>query len=183
VTQYLEPGSYVWVCPIEDETGHPHFAKGQFKPFVVRATDGVVADRGAAPEADVVIRLTDYSFELDAPLRAGRHTVRVENTGADLREYGHDLVVFKLAPGKTLADMQRSLNPERARRPEERDDEAPSLESLGSLVGGVAAMATGMEVFFDVELTPGEYVLVCMATAPDGRSHIEHGMIQQVTVR
>jgi hypothetical protein len=24
--------------------------------------------------------------------------------------------------------------------------------------------------------------MVCMATAPDGRSHIEHGMIRQVTV-
>lgn len=183
VTQYLEPGSYVWVCPIEDDNGHPHFAKGEFKPFVVRATDEVVTDRAAAPEADVVIRLTDYSYELGAPLRAGRHTVRVENAGADPREYGHDLVVFKLAPGKTLDDVQRSLNPEGARRPERQDDEAPSLESLGALVGGIATIASGMEVFFDLELTSGEYVLVCMATAPDGRSHIEHGMIQQLSVR
>lgn len=183
VTQYLEPGSYVWVCPVEDDSGHPHFAKGEFKPFLVQATDGVVADRAAAPEADVVIRLTDYSFELGAPLRAGRHTVRVENAGADPREYGHDLVVFKLAQGKTLEDVQRSLNPERARRPEQRDDEPPSLESLGTVVGGIAAIASGMEVFTQVELTPGEYVLICMATAPDGRSHLEHGMIKQVTVQ
>jgi hypothetical protein len=109
--------------------------------------------------------------------------VRVENAGADPREYGHDLVVWKLAPGKTVEDVQRALNPERARRPEERDDVAPSLESLGTPVGGIAAIASGMEVFFEVELTPGEYALVCMATSPDGRSHIEHGMIQQVTVR
>jgi hypothetical protein len=39
-----------------------------------------------------------------------------------------------------------------------------------------------MESFFEAEFTPGEYVLVCMATAPDGRSHMEHGMIQQVRV-
>ena len=183
VTQYLEPGSYVWVCPIEDDTGHPHFAKGEFKPFVVRATDAVVADRAAAPEADVVIRLTDYSFQLDAPVKAGRHTVRVENAGADPRVYGHDLVVFKLAPGKTLEDMRRSLNPERARRAEQRDAEEPSLESLGIPVGGIAAIAPGMEAFFDVMLTAGEYALVCMATAPDGQSHIEHGMIQQLSVQ
>lgn len=183
VTQHLEPGNYVWVCPIEDDSGHPHFAKGEFKPFVVHAGEGVVADRAAAPEADVVIRLTDYSFEVGAPLRAGRHTVRVENAGADPSVYGHDLVVFKLAPGKTLGDVQRSLNPERARRPDQRDAEPPSLESLGTPVGGIAAIAPGMEVFFDVELTSGEYVLVCMATAPDGRSHLEHGMIQQQSVR
>lgn len=183
VTQYLDPGSYVWVCPVEDDSGQPHFAKGEFQPFLVQATDGVVADRAAAPEADVVIRLTDYSFELSEPLRAGRHTVRVENAGADPREYGHDLVVFKLAQGKTLEDVQRSLNPERARRPEQRDDEPPSLESLGTVVGGIAAIASGMEVFTHVELTPGEYVLICMATAPDGRSHLEHGMIKQMTVQ
>ena len=183
VTQYLEPGSYVWICPVEDDGGTPHFAKGEFKPFVVRATNAVVADRAAAPEADAVIRLTDYSFELDAPLRAGRHTIRVENAGVDPREYGHDLVVFKLTPGKTLEDVQRSLNPERARRTEQRDDEAPSLESLGTPVGGIAAIAPGMEVFFEVVLTAGEYALVCMATSPDGRSHIEHGMIQQLSVQ
>lgn len=182
VTQYLEPGSYVWICPVEDDGGNPHFAKGEVKPFVVRAKDAVAADRASAPEASVAIRLTDYSFELDAPLRAGRHTVRVKNAGADPRVYGHDLVVWKLAPGKTLEDVRRSLNPESARRPEQRDDQEP-LESLGTGAGGIAAIAPGMEVFFDVDLTPGEYVLVCMATAPDGRSHIEHGMIRQISVQ
>jgi hypothetical protein len=39
-----------------------------------------------------------------------------------------------------------------------------------------------MEAFFEAELTAGEYVLVCFTTAPDGRSHIEHGMIQQVRI-
>jgi hypothetical protein len=39
-----------------------------------------------------------------------------------------------------------------------------------------------MSVYFDANLTPGEYVVFCMVTAPDGRSHIEHGMIQQLTV-
>jgi len=40
-----------------------------------------------------------------------------------------------------------------------------------------------MQSFFEATFTPGEYVLVCMTTAPDGRSHIEHGMIRQVSVR
>ena len=37
VTQYLEPGSYVWICPVEDSNGNPHFGKGEYKPFVVYA--------------------------------------------------------------------------------------------------------------------------------------------------
>ena len=183
VTQYLEPGSYVWVCPVEDEAGHPHFAKDEFKPFVVRAAGGEAPDRAGGPQADAVIRLTDFSFELDAPLTAGRHTIRVVNAGADPNEYGHDLVVWKLAPGKTAEDVRQSLNPERARRPGQRDESAPSLETLGTVAGGIAAIAPGLEVFFETDLTPGEYALICMATSPDGLSHIEHGMIQQHTVR
>lgn len=35
---------------------------------------------------------------------------------------------------------------------------------------------------FEVELTPGEYLLVGFSTAPDGRAHMEHGMVQQVLV-
>ena len=176
VTQYLEPGDYVWICPVEDERGMPHFAKGEFRPFVVRGgTDG---DRPAAPAASVVIRLADYSFALEPQLGSGRHTIRVENTGVE----PHDLVMMKLAPGRTAEDVLNGLNPERARRPGQTG-EPPPVESLGSLAGGIAAIRQGMEVFFDGDFTPGEYVLFCMATAPDGRSHLEHGMIQQVTVR
>jgi len=178
VTQYLEPGSYVWICPVEDSAGHPHFAKGEFKPFVVGAADPLVANRGAAPEADVVIRLLDFSFALDSPLTAGRHTIRVENAGVE----PHDLVVMKLAPGKTVDDLRTWLNPERARRADQASDPAPSFESLGTLAGGIAAIAPKMQSFFEADFTPGEYVLICMTTAPDGRSHIEHGMIQHLTV-
>jgi len=100
VTQYLEPGSYVWICPVEDSAGTPHFSKGEFKPFVVRAASTRAADREAAPAAGTVIRLADFSFALDVPVRAGRQTIRVENAGIE----PHDLVVWKLAPGKTMED-------------------------------------------------------------------------------
>ena len=178
VTQYLEPGSYVWICPVEDDRGNPHFGKGEFKSFAIRASGGANADRGAAPEASVVIRLKDFSFDFDAPA-SGRHTVRVENAGVE----PHDLVLMKLAPAKTADDIVTWMNPERARRPDQAGEPAPSLESLGTGAGGIAAIAPGMEVFFDADFTPGEYVLICMATAPDGRSHIEHGMVRQISVR
>ena len=178
VTQYLEPGSYVWICPVEDNGGTPHFSKGEFKLFVVRAADGVVADRAAGPEASMVVRLMDYSFALDSFVPAGRHTIRVENAGVE----PHDLVMMKLAPGKTVADIVTGLNPERARRADQAAQPPPPLESLGTGAGGIAAIAPGMESFFEANLSPGEYVLVCMATAPDGRSHIEHGMTRQFRV-
>ena len=179
VTQYLEPGSYVWICPVEDNAGTPHFFKGEVKPFVVRAAEGVVADRAAGrPEADVVVRLMDFSFALDS-VPAGRHTVRVENAGVE----PHDLVMMRLAPGTTVADLMNMLNPERARRADQARQPPPPPESLPTGVGGIAAIAPGMESFFEANLSPGEYVLVCMATAPDGRSHIEHGMVKQIRIQ
>jgi len=179
VTQFLEPGSYVWICPVEDSAGHPHFSKGEFTTFVVRTSSTGTAPV-APPTATMSIRLMDYSFAFDAPPAAGHHTIRVQNTGGQ----GHDLVMLKLAPGKTLEDVRLSLNPERARRADQRDQPVAPLESLVSLgAGGIAAIRPGMEVFFTTTLTAGEYVLVCMATAPDGRSHIEHGMIQQIRIQ
>jgi hypothetical protein len=176
VTQYLEPGSYVWICPIEDSTGAPHFGKGEVKAFVVHGA--VPAARPAAPEASTVVRLMDFSFDVDSTLRAGRHTIRVENAGVE----PHDLVLMKLAPGRTLEDVQTVMNPERARRTDKPADPSLSFESLGMPAGGIAAIGQGMESFFEAEFSAGDYVLICMATAPDGRSHIEHGMIRRIKV-
>lgn len=179
VTQDLAPGSYVWICPVENEKGEPHFGVGEYRQFVVRATNAGIAVATAEPVPTATIRLVDHAFVPDSsPLKAGRHTIRVENGGGE----PHDMNMMKLAPGRSAEDLQRFLNPERARRPGEKDDPPPPLHELGSVVGGVAAMAPSMAAYFDAELTPGEYVLFCMVTAPDGRSHIEHGMIRQVRV-
>ncbi len=179
VTQYLEPGSYVWLCPVEDSSGTPHFSKGEFTTFVVRAASPDVAAQSAAPAASARIRLTDFSFMVEAPIKAGPHTISVENAGME----PHDLVMLKLAEGKTLEEVRLFLNPERARRPDEAAKPRPSFESLVSVAGGVAVIGPGMKVFFATDLPAGEYVLACMTTAPDGRSHIEHGMIQQIRVQ
>jgi hypothetical protein len=92
----------------------------------------------------------------------------------------HDLVLMRLAPGTTVEDVRTGLNPERPRRGEQAREPVPPPESLGTGAGGVASMRSGMEAFFETQLATGEYVLVCMTTALDGRSHIEHGMIRQV---
>ena len=177
VTQHLDPGSYVWICPVEDSSGTPHFAKGEVMPFVVRAAAPDVPGRASPPTAGAVIRLVDHAFTIQTPLSAGRHTIHVENAGTE----PHDIGLLKLAPGITIEDVRRWLNPERARRSDDAGDQPP-LENIGSGAGGIAAIAPGMSVYFEANLTPGEYVLFCMVTAPDGRSHIEHGMIQQLRI-
>ena len=125
------------------------------------------------------VRLLDFAFNLERPLTVGEQTIRVANAGVE----PHDLVLLRLAPGITAEAVVRAMNPERARRTDEAAEPPPSLASLASVAGGIAAIRSGMEVFFTTTLSRGEYVILCMATAPDGRSHIEHGMIQQVRVQ
>lgn len=103
---------------------------------------------------------------LSAPLTAGRHSIKVENAGAE----PHHVVLVKLAPGKTMNDLQVSI-----RNPEE-------VEPPVTAVAGVSALSPGAETYFEADLSPGDYALFCVIPGPDGREHIEHGMIQHVRI-
>ena len=165
-TLYLEPGTYVWSCLYNVPDGVPHaVGHNMSKPFVVRAS-GVVDS--AAPAADVVMQLADYSFTVTPALTPGRHTIRIENAGPEPHEVG----LIRLADGKTMQDFLAWLS-----------NPVTPPDSVGRVVGGTTSFAPGGQVFVDLDLAPGEYLLVCFVTAPDGRSHIEHGMIQQISVR
>lgn len=161
----LEPGSYAWYDPMYGEDKVPYvFGKGMARPFVVTASGGETSGQ-AAPEPTVTITMTEYAFRPSAPLTAGRHLIRVENLGRE----PHEASLIKLAPGKTLDDLQAWL----------RGFEGPPPASI---LGGVAALAANHQAYFEADLTPGDYVLLCFVTAPDGRPHAEHGMIQEIPV-
>jgi len=59
-------------------------------------------------------------------------------------------------------------------------DGPPPLEP----VGGTAGMGRGVSNDLILDLAPGEYGLFCFVPdAKDGRPHVAHGMVKQVTVR
>jgi hypothetical protein len=91
--------------------------------------------------------------------------IRVENVGVEPHEVG----LLKLAPGKTMLDFQAWMR-------------NPQGQPPVNLFGGVSSLVTNGEAYFEVELTPGDYLLVCFVTAPDGRPHTDHEMIQQVRI-
>jgi hypothetical protein len=164
-TQYLEAGSYALICLVNPPPDRiPHVMKGMAHPFVVRANGATAASR-IAPEAGVVIRMVDYGFNLSDPLTAGRHIIRVENTGAQ----PHEVSLVKLSPGKTMQDLEAWLKNLQGPPP-------------ASLVGGVSSLAANTEAYFEADLAPGDYVFFCLVTAPDGRPHTAHGMIQHIHI-
>jgi hypothetical protein len=162
-TMEMKPGTYLLVCFIPSADGVPHFIKGMTHTLMVTAPT-----RAAAPEpaADLVVKLVDFDFQLSQPLTAGRHTIRIENGGAQ----PHEVAFIRLEPGKTPADFTAW-------------GERPEGSAPGRLFGGVSAIMPGARAFVELDLPPGEYALICFVPEmADGKPHFVHGMMKQVTV-
>ena len=163
-TSVLEPGQYAWLCFIPSPDGVMHAAKGMVRPFEVTA-----APSGAAtslPETDVTIKLVDFDFQSSKPLTPGRHSIMDENAGPQ----AHELVLVKLAPGKTIQDFATWAESMKGPPPAEP-------------VGGVGVLENGMRATFTADLTAGDYGLICFVPdAKDGKMHLEHGMMKNIKV-
>jgi hypothetical protein len=81
------------------------------------------------------------------------------------------VVLARLAPGKTLADVLSWLK--------HREGPPP-----GEAYGGTVALQAGQVNFVTVEFPRGEYVLLCFVPdSSDGRPHVAHGMVRQISVQ
>lgn len=165
-TELLEPGNYVIVCFVPSPDGTPHVAKGMLRPLTVTPSTAHNASATAAPVPDVTVKLVDYGFEPSKPLTAGKHLIRIENDGLQ----DHELVLVRLAPGKTARDVAAWV---------EKMDGPPPGEPLG----GLASIHPGGYGFITADLTPGEYGLLCFVPdSKDGKPHVMHGMVRQFKV-
>jgi hypothetical protein len=160
--QPLEPGNYAVLCFVDLPDHVPHFTKGMLKGFVVApATNNAVA-----PTPTVTMTVADYSFTVDTALTAGRQLVKVVNNGPQT----HEVIVIKLDSAKTVDDFMKFMQTYKGDIPAEP-------------VGGIAAVRPGTTNYFEVNLSPGEYVLICLLPdSKDGKSHVSHGMLQKLTI-
>ncbi len=165
-TQMLEPGTDVIVCFVPSPDGVPHIAKGMLRPITVTPSTTHNASDVAAPVPDVTVKLVDYTFESSKPLTAGKPLIRIENDAAQ----DHELVLVRLAPGKSAGDVAAWLEKQAGPPP-------------GEPLGGLAAIHPGGFGFITVDLAPGEYGLLCFVPdAKDGKPHVAHGMVKQFKV-
>lgn len=161
----LAPGEYVMTCFIPSPDGVPHVFKGMIKPITVRSDAAGVAPR--AP--DVTVTFTDYAFTVSGEIAAGERTIMTTNDAAATEP--HELVLVRLAPGKTVADLDRWMH--------NMDSPPP-----GEFLGGVTGMDPGQSNVFTANFTPGEYALICpIPSDKDGQSHSTKGMVHQFSVR
>jgi uncharacterized cupredoxin-like copper-binding protein len=163
VVQSLEPGHYGFLCVIPGLDGVPHVMKGMEASLTVTPATSTVQE----PAPDAVMTLMDYGFQFSKPLTAGARIIRVENTA----EQPHEVVLVRLKPGKTAAEMA-------AWEMSGRKGDAP-----GEWVGGLVGLTKGQHSSFAVNLETGTYGLICFfPDAQDGKPHLMHGMVQDIQV-
>ncbi|MEO8296141.1 MAG: hypothetical protein ABI613_11550 [Gemmatimonadota bacterium] len=156
-------GRYALLCFIPSADGKPHAMKGMVRQLEVIPATGVAA---RVPDADITVSLTDFAFTMSTPITAGHHTILIRNDGAQV----HEMVLVKLAPGKTAADFTSWAMTMKGPPP-------------GRPMSGMAGMAPGQTAFVTDDFTPGAYAIVCFAPDDhDGKPHTMHGMIQDLTV-
>jgi hypothetical protein len=160
----LAPGNYALVCFVPDANGVPHMMKGMVSAMKVMPA---ATKSAPVPTPDMTIRLMDYGFVLSKPLTAGAHRIEVTNTAQQM----HEVVFVRLAPGKTMKDFVAWAQAGMKTMPP------------GSFDGGISAMSAGGHNEALVNLQPGNYLLVCFLQAPDGKLHLQHGMIEEVAVK
>jgi hypothetical protein len=164
----MQPGNYALLCLVDIPGKVPHFAKGMVRPLKVTAASG---NATAEPTADATVTLSDYKFAINGPLAAGKHTIKVVNSGPQL----HELELIRLAPGKTMKDVGEFME----KAYQGKADGPPPADMLG----GVSAEPTGGAAYFTADLTPGNYVMLCfIPDAKDQKPHLEHGMVKEFKV-
>ena len=160
--QVMEPGNYAVVCFVEGPDHVPHIAKGMMRSLTVTPSSNPMTE----PNADVTLTLSDYTFSLSKPLAAGRQMIKVANGASQ----PHEVVLVQLAPGKTIQDLGKWVFDMKGPPP-------------GKPIGGIPAFIPGKRAFFEADLTPGDYGMICFVPdSKDGKPHVQHGMSTQFKV-
>lgn len=162
-TSTLEAGDYVALCVIPSPGGPPHVMKGMLKPITVTAS----ARKAAVPVADITLTLSDYNFAFSKPLSPGKHVIAVRNTG----KQPHEFFMAQLMPGKSPMDMAKFA-------------ENPVGVPPGKPMGGITDIMPGDVVYLQVDVPKAEFAFMCFTPdMKDGKPHLAHGMIQQISVK
>lgn len=155
----LEAGNYLMICFFEG-----HFMQGMYRMLTVT---GEAANDTAAPEANGTIELRDFNFTV-SELSPGLQIVKVVNNGTQ----PHEAPLIKLADNTTAEEFLAALENPNATAP-----------PPGTGVGGLNTLAPGASAYAILDLTEGNYALVCFVEDPaTHQPHVALGMLGEFSV-
>ena len=157
----LAPGKYVALCSYPSKDGGaPHLEKGMYAPVEV----GPSESGAKPPPEDLTLTMHDHGFQLTAPISGGPARWRIHNNGSE----PHQALIVRLPEGVTEWEERTWFNGGHAPRG-------------GIPVGGIVELDADADAWIAVDLTAGQYILVCSMLEQEGR-HFELGMIYRFTI-
>jgi len=120
-----------------------------------------------APIPEVTIKAADFSFDAPDQIEAGLVSLRLENVGHE----DHQVQLVRLNDGVTLEQLQAALQ----QGPE-------AALPLVTLAGGVGLAAPNQHEQAVLDLTEGQYVMLCFVSGEDGVWHVAKGMLRPFQV-
>jgi len=168
-TVKLDPGLYVVTCFIPGTDGKPHAAKGMLGEFQAVPSGQSV---NTAPKASSTIILGDFSFTLPAGF-TGKGEVDISNQGTEV----HELNLFKLNPGKTVAQAKAYVLTPPGTPP-------PAGPPPFTEITGVVGLTPTQHAWLNLDLKPGNYMLICFFPDPKKNNipHALEGMVKGFTI-
>ncbi len=141
--------------------------------IAVASAPAWAGDRQSAAElrggdTPVVFVAHDYDFSGPDRISAGLTTVRIINEGQDL----HHIQFVKLLQGKSAADFRAAIAADPSRLPD-----------WVQYAGGPNAHPPGSLASATVNLTEGDYVIMCWIPDKNGVPHVALGMQKALAVR
>jgi hypothetical protein len=126
---------------------------------------------GGDAESNVVeLQGDEYAFVLPEAIEGGWTTLQFQNTG----EEWHEFALAKLGEGRTIEDVHQYL----ADPASQQQPPPPWIQ----IRAGIPTLDAGEQASLTQQLEAGRYVLLCFLDAPDGKTHIEHGMVRELVV-
>ena len=142
---------------------------------VVPATLAVsTTSAGAAASNALTVKAGEYTYILKGSPKAGWVQINFQNAGVE----DHMMAVFKLKPGTTNAQLKQAVlsSDQNAFNKIAAPGGDPTVYGTPSLLSSKQSTATM------TKLAAGTYGVMCFISAPDGKSHAEHGMYKVFTI-
>jgi hypothetical protein len=153
------------------------------KPFVARlaalAAAGAVAagtlgvgapSASAAGSNNLNVKAGEYTYKLSGNPKAGWTQINFSNPGVEYHVAG----IVQLKKGVTAKQLTAAF--------ESDDDSAGDKLVVGDVAPLPGALGPGESTTILTKLKAGHYGMFCFVPAPDGKSHVEHGMVDTFDV-
>jgi hypothetical protein len=131
----------------------------------------VAPSAGAAGSNTLTVKSGEYTYQFSGSPKAGWTQINFENDGI---EY-HMMAIFPLKKGVTVAQLTKA-----AESPDPSSFDP--IAGKGQVFGAPTFLAPGAKSTTITKLAAGHYGVLCFIPAPDGQSHIAHGMVKTFDV-